>query len=573
MIKPWMIWAIACVFALCSPSALWGLQEEDAAKETISEVDLALKKQLSSPRATMELFLEAMEEGDLEQASLCLDLSELDQATADVKGKTYAEKLYGVLTALWDQRTWKISANSDYDPPFQLSEILTDYLEPKEWADARAIQIIPDRNGIWRFSKSTLTAVEDELWDRWGDGGKSLVGDWSTTFPIWLERQFPETLRKKHFLLKDYQWISLILLTIIGFLVGHIARVLLNWLTSIWFRIVHARVEEQPRKKLWFPASLIVNALTWYFGAKMIDLPAEFLSALLIVLKFFAVVVSVWTAFRAITVLKSFLLMRAASTVSRYDDSLVPIICSLLKLASVLLGVILFVDVFDLDWRTVIGGFGVGGIALAIASKDVIGNFFGSITVLADRPFEIGDSVEIDGKVEGTVESVGMRSSRIRTYHNSQVIVPNSLLTTAVVDNLGRRQMRRFKTTLHLDFNTSVAKIDAFCAGVRQIIKNNPYTRPENNYVFLNDFHDSSIGIMMYAFFICDSWETELRERHCILRDTLKLAEELGVEFAFPTRTLHVPKPSDGNSDLPDTLEGIGDLGRSIADRIQQERK
>ena len=217
-----------------------------------------------------------------------------------------------------------------------------------------------------------------------------------------------------------------------------------------------------------------------------------------------------------------------------------------------------------------LGGFGVGGIALALASKEVLSNFLGSITVLADRPFEIGDTVVIDGKVEGTVQSVGMRSSRIRTYESSEVVVPNSLLTTAIVDNLGRRDMRRLKTMLQIDYATPVDTIEAFCSGIRQVIKNSPYTKKEGAWVYIHEFSESSIDILLYVFIETDSYETELRERHCLLRDILKLAEELQVDFAFPTRTLHMRAAENGDPKLPQDPSQASQFAREIADRISK---
>ena len=274
--------------------------------------------------------------------------------------------------------------------------------------------------------------------------------------------------------------------------------------------------------------------------------------------------------------LQNYLTKKAKLTASRYDDSLVPLICSTLKLLSIVFGVVLFVDAFEKDWTAVLGGFGLAGIAAAIAAKDMLGNIFGSVTVLADRPFEIGDWVVIDDKVEGTVEHVGIRSSRLRTFHNSEIIVPNSLLTTAIVDNMGRRKFRRFKTMLQVRYDTSPKQLDAFCSGVRQIIHNNPYTKNENAHVYVNQFNDSSIDILLYIFFDCGDWATELRERHCLLMDILKLAEKLNVGFAFPTRTLEMEMVAGENA-KPEVVFNVdkssGELGRQAADEIAKENE
>ena len=546
-------------------------QEETPPQQPqLTDEDLVLRKLLEDPREAMRTFLSAMDSGDLDQAIKCLDLDWQDKDTASAKGGTYADQLYFVIIRIWDRRSYRVSGNPNFQPPYQLSEAVLEAQDSEKWIDARQIQLTKNSKGMWRFSQSTLETVEQELWPKWQDRlADGEIAPKALSAPVWVASLFPKSLREKRFLLKDYQWICLLLLTAFGFLVGWLSRLLLDLLTQLWFGITKTSVDDQPRTMLWRPFSLLINALVWYFGAKLLDLPAGFLGVLLVGLKFFSVVIAVWTAFRAINLLANFMVKRAARTPSRYDDSIVPIASNLLKFAAVLIGVILFVDVFQLDWKTVLGGFGVGGIALALASKEILSNFLGSITVLTDRPFEIGDSVVIDGKVAGTVETVGMRSSRIRTYNSSEVIVPNSLLTTAIVDNLGRRKMRRMKTMLQIDYDTPVDRIEAFCAGIRQMIQNSQYTRKEGSYVFLNEFGECSINILVYVYIDTTEYETELRARHCLLSDILRLAEEMQVRFAFPTRTLHLKTDGD-DIDLPAGIADLGEFGRSIANRISK---
>ena len=174
---------------------------------------------------------------------------------------------------------------------------------------------------------------------------------------------------------------------------------------------------------------------------------------------------------------------------------------------------------------------------LAFAAQDTIGNFFGSITVLFDRPFGIGDWIVI-GDVEGTVERVGFRSTRVRTFYNSMVTIPNSKMVNTQVDNYGARRYRRARVMLSLTYDTAPEKIDAFCEGIRELIRLHPYTRKDYYHVYFNQFADSSLNILLYTFFEVPDWGTELRERHRLFVDILRLADRLGVEFAFPTQTV-----------------------------------
>jgi MscS family membrane protein len=156
-----------------------------------------------------------------------------------------------------------------------------------------------------------------------------------------------------------------------------------------------------------------------------------------------------------------------------------------------------------------------------------------------ERPFQVGDWVLI-GDIEGTVEELGFRSTRIRTFYNSLITLPNVNLISAAVDNYGARRYRRWKTTLGVTYDTPPEKIEAFCEGIRELIRRHPYTRKDFFLVFLNDFGASSVDILVYMFFETPDWDTELRERHRLAVDILRLAGRLEVEFAFPTQTLHL---------------------------------
>jgi MscS family membrane protein len=152
------------------------------------------------------------------------------------------------------------------------------------------------------------------------------------------------------------------------------------------------------------------------------------------------------------------------------------------------------------------------------------------------------------------------------------ITLPNSRLTTAVVDNMGRRRYRRVKTTLGLQYDTQPEQIDAFCEGVRELIRRHPYTRKDYYHVYLNELSGSSVDILLYCFLECPDWSVELRERHRLLADILRLAHSLGVSFAFPTRTIHID-----NSPAPDPQERSWSdpliAGQTLAARIAAESR
>ena len=268
-------------------------------------------------------------------------------------------------------------------------------------------------------------------------------------------------------------------------------------------------------------------------------LPPKTLAILLGAAKTITAGAAVWAAYRLVDLLGSYLTSRAERTDTKFDDLLVPLVTRTLKVFTVVLGVVFVAESLALPIKSLLAGLGLGGLAFALAAKDTVSNIFGSLTVLLDRPFQIGDWVVV-GDAEGTVEAVGIRSTRIRTFYNSLISLPNSTLITAKIDNYGARRYRRIKAMLSVAYDTPPEKIDAFCAGIRQLIREHPYTRKDYFHVWLNEFGGASLNILLYCFHETPDWSTELRERHRLFLDIIRLAKRLGVEFAFPTQTLYL---------------------------------
>ncbi len=531
-------------------------------------VDPGLAEKLRSPANTMETFITAVNDDRLEEAALCLDLAEvtITEQAKQLKSREYAYRLKEVIDRMVRVDYDEVTARQDPDL-FRLNYIVSG-MEDKDLTDAGLIRIGRGRDGLWRFTAETVGVI-DELYDRWRERPKQeLLNTSRARRPpaIWLADQFPNHQRTR-FLIPDYQWICLALLIFVGFAADLLTRGVLNVLTRAWFR--YRGAELPPQRRLWKPVGLLVQALVWYGGTTAIGLPPFALDVVLIGLKFFAVVAAVWTGFHLIDLLATVVARRARRTTSRYDDLLIPLISKSLKAFVICVGVLQCAQAFDLPIAGLLGGLGIGGMAIAFASQDAVSNLFGSITVLLDRPFEVGDWV-ITEEIEGSVETVGFRSTRIRTFYNSLITLPNSRLTTAVVDNMGRRRFRRIKMMLGLQYDTSPEQIEAFCEGVRELIRRHPYTRKDYYHVYLHDFNASSLDVLLYCFVDCPDWSIELRERHQLLVDILQLAADLGVSFAFPTRTVHMlpGEPTD-----PRSVAGDPRLaGKNSASRITRGR-
>ncbi len=178
-------------------------------------------------------------------------------------------------------------------------------------------------------------------------------------------------------------------------------------------------------------------------------------------------------------------------------------------------------------------------LAVALASQDTVKNLIGTIMIFIDKPFHIGDWIEA-GEVVGTVETVGFRSTTVRAADTSVYQIPNSALSEMVVNNKGLRAFRRYTTNLGLRYDTPPELIEAFVKGVRRVVELHPATRDDAFNVEFAGFGDSSLLILLNVYFVELDWNKEQASKHSLHIAILKLAAELGVDFAFPSTTVMI---------------------------------
>jgi MscS family membrane protein len=332
-----------------------------------------------------------------------------------------------------------------------------------------------------------------------------------------------------------WQLLALLALLILGIILQKVLVFLLgSWLERLqvgWIREAMTAAHK--------PIGGLALALVLHLGLPAIRLPIGAHHLGLLSAHILAAFSVVWLGYRLVDVFADVLGRRAADTESRLDDQLVPLVRKSLKVGITIIGFIFILQNLNIDVGSLLAGLGIGGLAFALAAKDTVANLFGSVMIFIDRPFQVGDWIRM-GDVEGTVEEVGFRTSRVRTFYNSVLTVPNARVTDSAVDNLGVRTFRRYKTVLSLTYSTPPAKIDAFCQGVRNLIDTIPGMRRDFYLVEFSEFGDSGLQILVYSFLYTKDWADELRARHNFNLAILRLAEDLGVEFAFPTQSIHV---------------------------------
>lgn len=230
--------------------------------------------------------------------------------------------------------------------------------------------------------------------------------------------------------------------------------------------------------------------------------------------------------------------------IERAERLLIPMTRRLVRATIIMIGVLI---VLGLTIGTnkiagLIAGLGVGGIVVALAAKDSIENLFGSLTVLFDMPFRLNDWVKID-KVEGVVEEINLRSTRIRTFEDTMITLPNANLIRAAVENYGARRTRRQKFTIRLSYESDVAAIQAMCIELRAKVAALPGVVPDRTVVEINDLTEGTLGILVQCHLDVPTFEEEAALRDQIIRLGLSFRTAAGIRF--PGTAVGAPPPDE----------------------------
>ncbi len=203
----------------------------------------------------------------------------------------------------------------------------------------------------------------------------------------------------------------------------------------------------------------------------------------------------------------------------------------ILKTIIIIIGFLFILKTLEYNLMNVLAGLSIGGFALALGAQDTIKNFFGSIMIFTDRPFSVGDYI-VNNEIRGTVEEVGLRTTKIRTPLNSVATIPNGRLADNNIDNLGRRKFRRYKSKLSVAYDTPIEKLDELILKATEKINKIDSTKDDVTRIYMNDFGVYGIEIFISISFNVDTRKEELESRHKAIKEILKLCADLGIKIA-----------------------------------------
>ncbi len=223
------------------------------------------------------------------------------------------------------------------------------------------------------------------------------------------------------------------------------------------------------------------------------------------------------------------------------DQTTLDAIAKLLRISVVITAMLVTLQTLGYSISGVLAFGGIGGIAVGFAAKDLLANFFGGLIIYLDRPFAVGDWVRSpDREIEGTVEKIGWRVTRIRTFDKRPLYIPNSIFTTIAVENPTRMLNRRIKETFGIRYDDS-SKMETITRKVKEMLRNHPdIDSTKALIVNFDSFAPSSMDFFIYTFTKTTDWIHFHEIKEDILLEVLKIVEGEGAQMAFPTSTIHL---------------------------------
>ena len=339
--------------------------------------------------------------------------------------------------------------------------------------------------------------------------------------------------------IKDYLIFVLILL--FGYI---LISPISSYLRKIIFKIVgnknHNNGKAEFDSLLKKPLYYFLLLLIFYFAFNTLSFPVSWglvdsseLGLKMILSKSFSfllIVTIFWTILQSVEYLGLRLQFRAEQTESKVDDQLIPFAIEIGKVLVVIFAiVVILANVFDQNVTALAAGLGVGGVAVALASKESLENLLGSFTIFLDKPFQVGDIITI-GNITGKVEKVGFRSTRVRTFDKSVVTVPNKNLVIAELDNLGVRPVRRVKINIGLTYSTTVNQIKEIVDDIQKLIDDHEQTNQDGKVRFLN-FGASSLDVMVLYFVNSPDWDILVDTQQEINFKIIEIVKKHGSDF------------------------------------------
>lgn len=518
--RRWRLFCIAALWIYMAPAVAQVDVDTSPPAEDAAAAEPAVSRVApDSPRAAIESYLDLCRAGDHAAAARYLNADPGADAAA------LASRLKAVLDRhLWiDLEALSPASEGHVDDglPPGIDEVGRVPGPAGREEPVRLVRV----DGGWAFSHGTVSRI---------DGWYARLAD------RWLRERLPEALlRPGPRDLLWWQWAALLLLAAASWSLGRG----LTWLTRSVLGRAFARTtttwDNLLLERLRAPMTL-----GWSLACAAMLLPVIGLyqPAQEFVLGAFGAVGAVvlfWGLWRSVDVGGSALASSAWVVDSPSARSMLSVGVRAGKVAVAVAGAITAFAQLGYPVASLLAGLGLGGLALALAAQKTVEHFFGSVSLAVDQPFRVGDFVKVDDFV-GTVEAIGLRSTRSRTLDRTVISIPNGTLADQRLETFAARDRMRLACTVGLEYGTSAAQLRQVLAALEQVLRAHPKIWPDAVVVRFREFAASSLDIEVMAWFQTADWPEFQLIRQEVLLQFMQVVERAGTSFAFPTRTVHL---------------------------------
>ncbi|MHC4064878.1 MAG: mechanosensitive ion channel family protein [Planctomycetota bacterium] len=518
-------WVLAAAVILTSPAAL--AQEEATAVAEPDEAPAAPADthDLTVPRGATRAYLDACRAGDYDRAATMLNLPP-DRLRSE--GAMLARRLKVVLDRkLWvDLATLSIEPTGDADddlPPgidriggIETSRGTVDVLLQRVQAGERA---------VWRVGSGTIDQIP-ALYDEFGYGA---LGEFLPE-PFFLIRVLEMEL---------WQWLGLVIVVLLAWMAGWVAAHILRRLISPVVARTSTRLDDELLQASSQPLTMLLAVLAFHAmsGPLGMSVPVRaFLAGLVTVLAILAVI---WTLTRLTDLLTERTRSRWTGEGRTAVVAVLPLARKALKVGLWILGALAILQNLGFQVTGLLAGLGIGGLAVALAAQKSLENLFGGLTLILDQPVRVGDFCRFGDKI-GTVEDVGLRSTRVRTLDRTLVSIPNAEFANTQLENFAARDRIRLFLILNLRYETTGEQMRHVLAGLRQLLLAHPRITPDPARVRLIGFGAHSLDLEVFAYADTADWNEFLAIREDLFLRMMDVVEQSGTGFAFPSQTLYL---------------------------------
>lgn len=524
----------------------------DAGRKALTVINVGLGPlpdsfKVSSPRAAAKTFAELVRQGKPVEAARLLDLSQLEPAKQKARGKRLVRRLAFVLLRLKPGYVAALSNDPPGAPERDVPDDEEQLLTTKIGDQALAVRLGHYRrvgkSRVWLFTAQTVANI-DRLYEKYGPGW---AGDYLP--PVFFNVQFAGV--------QLWQWIGLLFALVLAFIFGRVAaffsrKVLIKaaaFTTWDWDdKIVEAT--KGPMTTLYAALGFVVSL---GFLA-LADAPEK---VVLSVVKLITIIAVGWFITRALDVAGEVMLEMFSARQDEVGMAMVPVARKIVKPIVYLLVLIVALQNIGINVAGLLAGLGIGGLALAMASKSTLENMLGGITIAFDRPFKVGDFVKV-GDILGAVEEVGLRSTRVRTLDRTIVTVPNGQMADSKVENFAKRDRIRLVFNIGVQYDSSLDQVRYIVDEIKRTILQQPKIVHDGFRVRFIGFGDSALQIEIYVYIDTVDYNefTAIREELFLIIGGI--VEAAGAQFAFPSRTIYTA--TNGASDSDRALQAASEV-------------